>query len=341
MQDLERIFANYKPRDITIGRLINAPPWIEQAGQNSTIYQLFWKNVPLIIPAETYLDPPERLTKNISAELARLGVENPSDIAWIDVEKFINRYFFTPGTSWCDAGVQTIIYEIPLYWSFEDLIEFAQDTSPRIDEDSIAAVLGTFEQMRCMHQYYRRRLTPIFICKDARGDRMWSKQPNTKRNILPELGISQPMHAILEEAFSMWGDFLAGRLDTAMDKDALHNYLSILYKNNAEKRGYMKYWMVRAFDAFSRWRTGMDDDMWRWVALNTGSTIQPNYNFLLPERSVCTSDTEGQEDEDLEDESDEEVEEENEETCEDQESEEEDYMEEYEGEGEPEDEDFC
>lgn len=288
---LERIFANYKPRDISIGRLINAPPWVEQLGQNSRIYQLFWKNVPLIIPAETYLDPPERLTGNITAELARLGVDNPSDIAWANVEKFINRYFFTPGFSWCDQGDQTIIYEIPLYWAFEDSIGYAQDTFPHIDGDSIAAFLGTFEQLRCVHQYYRRRLTPIFVWKDTRGDRMYSKQPNNKRNILPELGISQPMHAILEEALDMWADFLTGRLDTYMSQNDMHDHLSLfvrdhieaLYKDEAEKRGYMKYWMTRAFDCFSRPGMAMDDDMWSWAALNDGSIIQPRYNFLLPE----------------------------------------------------------
>ncbi|KAH0401653.1 hypothetical protein KCU89_g3940, partial [Aureobasidium melanogenum] len=287
---LERIFANYTPRDISIERLINAPPWIEQVGQNSRIYQLFWKNVPLIIPAETYLDPPAHLTGNIAPELARLGVENPSDIAWNNVDNFINRYFLTPGSSWCDEGNQTIIFEIPLYWAFEDS---AQDTFPRIDEDSIAAFLGTFEKLKCMHQYYRRRLTPIFIWKDARGDRMYSKQPNNKRNILPELGISQPMHAILEQALDMWADFLAGRLDTYIDQNAMHDHLSLfiqdhieaLYKDKAEKRGYMKYWMTRAFDCFSRPGMGMDRDMWSWAALNDGSIIQPDYNFLLPEDS--------------------------------------------------------
>lgn len=299
---LEKIFANYKPRDITTGRLINAPPWIEQTGANSKIYQLFWKNVPLIIPDETYLDPPRRLTGNISAELATLGVQTPSEIAWVNVDNFISRYFFTPGSSWCDEGEQTIIYEIPLYWSFEFSIEFAGDTFPRIDEDSTAAFLGTFEQMRCMHQYYRKRLTPIFIWKDARGDRIYSKQPNNKRNIRPELGISQPMHAILEGALDMWSDFLAGRLDTYMDQDTLHDHLSVfvrdhiqaLYKHSAEKRGYMKYWMTRAFDAFSRPRMGMDKDMWAWAALNTGSIIQPDYNFLLPGGSELASDAEDQ-----------------------------------------------
>ncbi|KAG9857322.1 hypothetical protein KCU98_g1567, partial [Aureobasidium melanogenum] len=267
---LERIFANYKPRDISIERLINAPPWIEQVGQNSRIYRLFWKNVPLIIPAETYLDPPAHLTGNIAQGLARLGVETLSDISWNNVDNFINRYFLTPGSSWCD-----------------------EDTFPRIDEDSIAAFLGTFEKLRCMHQYYRRRLTPIFIWKDARGDRMYSKQPNNKRNILPGLGISQPMQAILEEALDMWADFLTGRLDTYMDQDEMHDHLSLfvrdhieaLYKDEAEKRGYMKYWMTRAFDCFSRPEMGMDRDMWSWAALNDGSLIQPRYNFLLPEDS--------------------------------------------------------
>lgn len=287
---LERIFANYKPRDISIERLINAPPWIEQAGQNSRIYQLFWKNVPLIIPAETYLDPPAHLTGNIASELASLGVDTPSDIAWNNVDNFINRYFLTPGSSWCDEGNQTIVFEIPLYWAFGDS---AQDTFPRIDEDSIAAFLGTFEKLRCMHQFYRRRLTPIFIWKDARGDRMYSKQPNNKRNIVPELGISQPMHAILEQALDMWADFLAGRLDTDIDQNAMHDHLSLfirdhieaLYKDKAEKRGYMKYWMTRAFDCFSRPGMGMDRDMWSWAALNDGSIIQPDYNFLLAEDS--------------------------------------------------------
>ncbi|KAG9569701.1 hypothetical protein KCU71_g2760, partial [Aureobasidium melanogenum] len=287
---LERIFANYKPRDISNERPINALPWIEQVGQNSRLYRLFWKNVPLIIPAETYLDPPAQLTGNIAPELARLGVETPSDIAWNNVDNFINRYFLTPGSSWCDEGNQTIIFEIPLYWAFEDS---AQETFPRIDEDSIAAFLGTFGKLRCMHQYYRKRLTPIFIWKDARGDRMWSKMPNNKRNILPELGISQPMHAILEEALDTWADFLTGRLGTYIDKDAMHDHLSLfvrdhieaLYKDEAEKRGYMKYWMTRAFDCFSRPGMGMDTDMWSWAALNDGSIIQPRYNFLLPEDS--------------------------------------------------------
>ncbi|KAH0372455.1 hypothetical protein KCU65_g1010, partial [Aureobasidium melanogenum] len=285
---LERIFANYKPRDISIERLINAPPWIEQLGQNSRLYQLFWKNVPLIIPAETYLDPPAHLTGNIAPELARLGVDDPSDVAWDNVDNFIKRYFLTPGSSWCDEGNQTIIFEIPLYWAFEDS---AEDTFPRIDADSIAAFLGTFERLKCMHQYYRRRLTPIFIWKDARGGRMYSKQPNNKRKILPKLGISQPMHAILEEVLDMWADFLAGRLDTDMNHDALHDYLSLfvrdhihaLYKDNAEKRGYMKYWMARAFDCFSRPGFAMDDDMWKWAALNDGNIIQPRYDFLFPE----------------------------------------------------------
>ncbi|CAD0095602.1 unnamed protein product [Aureobasidium mustum] len=140
------------------------------------------------------------------------------------------------------------------------------------------------------------------------------------------------MHAILEEALNMWGDFLAGRLDTAMDQDALHDYLSLsvrdhieaLYKNNSEKRGYMKYWMTRAFDAFWRFPTGQDTDMWAWMALNTGSVMMPSYNFLLPERSELASDGEDEGDEDMEDEVDKEVGEGDKEMEEDAEGEEED-----------------
>jgi hypothetical protein len=67
-QHLMRIFTSYKPRDITVGRLINPPPWIEQADADSRLYHLFWMYVPLIIPAEALLDPPE-VTGPVSAEL--------------------------------------------------------------------------------------------------------------------------------------------------------------------------------------------------------------------------------------------------------------------------------
>lgn len=183
---LERIFAAYKPRDDSIHRA-TAPALVERAGRDSELYKLFWKNVPLIIPAETSRDPPQAVTGNVVAELKLLGADTPSDVAWHHVTFFIDTYFLDPRFRWL-ADANTIIYEIPLEWSFEDSIEDGQETFPKIDMHCLVCMFDIYERLEC-HRH-PSRLTPVFIWKDCRGGKIYSKQPSTKRKIRPELGIS-------------------------------------------------------------------------------------------------------------------------------------------------------
>jgi len=194
-QHLERIFANYKPRDISLGRL-TAPALIERAGRGSELFKLFYKNVPLIIPSEASRDPPQEVTGNIVAELKLLGADKPSDVAWNNVNFFIDTYFLDPRYSWM-ADANTIIYEIPLEWDFEDGVEGVKDTYPKIDKHCLLCLFDIYERLQCYR--HPNRLTPVFIWKDCREVKIYSKQPNTKRNIRQELGISQPMHDILNQ----------------------------------------------------------------------------------------------------------------------------------------------
>lgn len=282
---LKRIFASYKPRDITIKRLLEAPPWIERAGVGSRLYQLFWLDVPLIIPAEACLDPGEDVTGPVSAELEYLDLVGPSDIAWENLTEFIEKYFLDPTYNWLADG-NTIIYEIPLSWSFEDSIASSQQTFPTIDVSSLFLLFDVFEELQCWD--HPKRLSPVFIWKDSRGNRQWSKQPNTKRNIRPELGISQHMHKVLDDALELWGQYLAGRIEISMNQTAFRSqlcmrtreYIEYLYAPSKEQRGYMKYWMTHAFDAFSRPGMKMDTDMWSWTTLCLGTIIQPRPDFI-------------------------------------------------------------
>jgi hypothetical protein len=282
---LERIFANYKPRDITIGRLIDAPPWIERAGVDSRLYRLFWMNVPLIMPAEGSTDPPEEVTGPVSAELESLGVNKPIELAWDNAIEFIEKYFLDPSHNWLSEK-NTIIFEIPLYWSFEDSIAIGQTTIPMIDDVHLWNLLNMYEELQCWD--YPKRLTPLFIWKERRGNRLWSKQPNTKRNIRPELGISQPLHAILNEALNLWGRYLTGGVDVPLDTVEFENqlctmirgHIQYLYVPFPQKRGYVKYWMTHAFDAFSRPSMDMDTYRLSWTSLYDGTMIQPDPEFL-------------------------------------------------------------
>jgi hypothetical protein len=282
---LESIFANYKSRDITIGRLINAPPWIELAGVGSRLYQLFWMNVPLIMPAEASTDPPKEVTGPVSAELGALGVDKPIEIPWDNAIEFIEKYFLDPTYNWLSEK-NTIIFEIPLYWSFEDSIATGQTSFPAVDDVHLWNLLNMYDQLQCWD--HPNRLTPVFIWKDRRGDRLWSKQPNTKRNIRPELNVSQPFHDILNEALELWDRFLTGEIDVPLDtaefQDQLctmiRDHIQYLYVPSPQKRGYVKYWMTHAFDALSRPAMEMDTDMLSWTSLYDGTMIQPDPDFL-------------------------------------------------------------
>lgn len=284
VEHVKRIFANYKPRDITIGRLIDAPPWIERAGRGSELYKLFWKNVPLIIPAETYRSPPPAMTGNVKPELDLLGFEVPSEVAWDKAVTFIETYFQDPSYSWL-ADANTIIYEIPLEWDFQDTVEGVQTTCPKLDKDCLLCVFDIYERLRC-HRH-PNRLTPVFIWKDCRRNRIYSKQPSTKRNIRQELGISQPMHDILNQGLDWWGKYLRQEFDINGDSDTFQDYvckyvleyIHALYENDAEKRGYMKFYMKDAFEAFRRY---MDTDMVAWVALADQNMILPRPDLIRP-----------------------------------------------------------
>jgi hypothetical protein len=265
-QHLMRIFTSYKPRDITVGRLINPPPWIEQAGADSRLYHLFWMYVPLIIPAEALLDPPEEVTGPVSAEFHFLGADEPSELAWDNFMAFIERYFLDPLHSWL-ADTNTIIFEVPLYWTFEDSIASSQVSVPELYLDNLYNLFATYEELQCYD--HPNRLTPLFLWKDSRRNMTWSKRPHTKRNIRSELGISQPMHKMLNQALSLLGRYLTDKVDIPLDQVAflsqlapwIRDHIQSLYASDKQKRGYMKYWITNAFDAFSRPEMEMDTDI--------------------------------------------------------------------------------
>jgi hypothetical protein len=284
---LKRIFANYKPRDITYGPHILTPQWIERAGRNSRLYNLFWKNVPLIVPAETSQISPGKII-GVGPDVPKdFRCLTPFELAWENLDKFIKRHFPHPRKNRL-ADEMIIICEIPLYWGFEQTIGLMQESLPRIDQDSLWDLLDVFERLHCQH--HSKRLTPLFIWKDDRDNKIWSKDPNTKRNIRPELGISQPMHAILNEALELWGKFLTGKIEITMDKETFQDRLCLrirariedLYACEDETRGYMKYWMTNAFDAFSRPGVEMDGDMLSWLSLCEGNMIQPRPDLIKP-----------------------------------------------------------
>ena len=284
VKHVRRIFANYMPRDITIGRLVDAPPWIERMGRGSQLYKLFWKNVPLIIPAETHRSPPPEVTGNVVAELKLLGAEVPSEVAWDNVTHFIETYFQDPSYSWL-ADANTIIYEIPLEWDFEDGVEGVKDTYPKIDKHCLLCLFDIYERLQC-HRH-PNRLTPVFIWKDCREGKIYSKQPSTKRNIRQELGISQPMHDILNQGLEWWGKYLRKEVGANADTDTFQDYLCeyvqdyihALYDDDAAKRGYLKFYMAHTFDAFRR---HMDTDMNSWVALSNHDMVLPTPDLIRP-----------------------------------------------------------
>jgi hypothetical protein len=98
------------------------------------------------------------------------------------------------------------------------------------------------------------------------------------------------MHAILDQALALWGGFLSKKIEIPADIDTVQDhlcegvrdYIHALYKDSAEKRGYVKYWMTHAFDAFSRPGMSMDTDMLSWALLCDGTIIQPRPNLFEP-----------------------------------------------------------
>jgi hypothetical protein len=241
--------------------------------------------VPLIVPAEALLDPPEEVTGPVSAELDFLGVDTPSELAWDNVMAFIERYFLDSLHNWL-ADTNTIIFEVPLYWSFKDSIASSQVTIPELNLNNLYNLFAMYEELQCYD--HPNRLTPLFIWKDSRGDRKWSKQPHTKRNIRSELGITQPLHAVLNQALKLLGRYLTGKVDVPLDTVEFQTQLGIWKRDNAEslyacskqQRGYMKYWMTNAFDAFSRPDMEMDTDMQSWTSMCDGAMIQPRPDLI-------------------------------------------------------------
>jgi hypothetical protein len=132
------------------------------------------------------------------------------------------------------------------------------------------------------------RLTPLFVWKDSRGNKMWSKQPNTKRNIRSELGITQPLHTILNQALKLLGRYHTGKVVIPLGTVEFQAQLGTWTRDNVEslyalskqQRDYMKYWMTNAFDAFSRPKMEMDTDMQSWTSMCDGALIQPRPDLI-------------------------------------------------------------
>jgi hypothetical protein len=179
---------------------------------------------------------------------------------------FIERYFLDPLHSWL-ADTNTIIFEVPLYWTFEDSIASSQVSIPELYLDNLYNLFATYEELQCYD--HPNRLTPLFVWKDSRRNMTWSKQPHTTRNIRSELGISQPMHKMLNQALSLLGRYLTDKVDIPLDQVAflsqlapwIRDHIQSLYASDKQKRGYMKYWITNAFDAFSRPEMEMDTDI--------------------------------------------------------------------------------
>ncbi|CAD0040794.1 unnamed protein product [Aureobasidium pullulans] len=187
-ETLEKLFRQYKPRDISVLQLINAPAWIEQAGRHSELYRLFWQNVPLLIPAEAFISI---INEDTNEDLAKLSFQN--------VWRFIERYFFGSNYSWM-AEKQKVVFEISLTWCFEESLQ-AEGSFPTVSVNNLAALFEVYNKLQC--DTYPDRLVRTFVWKDARGNRRTSKQPNTKRNMTFELGFSLAIHPILDDALDI------------------------------------------------------------------------------------------------------------------------------------------
>ncbi|KAG2168127.1 hypothetical protein JADG_007866 [Aureobasidium aubasidani] len=83
-----------------------------------------------------------------------------------------------------------------------------------------------------------------------------------------ELGSSLAIHPILDDALDIWSKYLACGQKTLPTKDELKWHLSKMTQQHILdlwtppiKRGYMKLWMIDAFEAISRPGMRMDQDM--------------------------------------------------------------------------------
>lgn len=252
-ETLEKLFKQYKPRDISVLQLINAPAWIEQAGRHSELYRLFWQNVPLLIPAEAFISI---INEDTNEDLAKLSFRN--------VWRFIERYFFGSNYSWL-AEKQKVVFEISLTWCFEESLQ-AEGSFPTVSVNNLAALFEVYNKLQC--DIYPDRLVRTFVWKDARGNRRTSKQPNTKRNMTFELDFSLAIHPILDDALDIWSKYIACGQKTLPTKDELKWHLAKMTQQHILdlwtppiKRGYMKLWMIDAFEAMSRPGMRMDQDM--------------------------------------------------------------------------------
>lgn len=95
------------------------------------------------------------------------------------------------------------------------------------------------------------------------------------------------MHDILNQGLEWWGKYLRKEVDANADSDTFQDYLCeytrdyihALYEDDAEKRGYVKFYMTDAFEAF---REHMDGDMLMWVALSNHEMILPRPDLIGP-----------------------------------------------------------
>jgi hypothetical protein len=96
------------------------------------------------------------------------------------------------------------------------------------------------------------------------------------------------LHAVLDQALALLGRYITGKIKAPLDELEFQTqliartkeHLESLYAMDQQKRGYLKYWMTDAFDAFSRPGMEMDTDMQSWTSTCDGGMIQPRRDFI-------------------------------------------------------------
>lgn len=246
---IAELFRGAVPRDITRRAHHKTPSWV-LGSQGGQLYRLYWQNVPLIIPAEATMFR-EGYDPDVTGYIRWGG----SSEELRNILDFFDTYFHDVNHPSRMRDVQSVFFELPLIWQFQETTDGSSYPFPAVDPLMISRLFEVFDELRCWDKpiVNRKRLTVTLLWMDPREKR---HHGGTKRNIQRDSGIEQAVMGVIDEALDIWSNHLAGNVYQDLAKYDLNarlanqtiDFLLGLWSRDARKCGYVEYMMMEAFE---------------------------------------------------------------------------------------------